>query len=212
MPTTHADTDSLPRLAVQPSSRRRGSKPGVKRGPYKPQNLRGPEPIPEQLDRWCRDCWGDDSYEANDYVFHHQTRKLVSVRSYLPPDSIFSPDHKSKGHETKWRKKCSGCAVLRQLNEFGPNGRGGYKARCKSCLAKAAHDYANTPEGKVARARAQAKHEATIKVRMAVVKAREATLAARERFIAECKKTEAGTALLDRLGLHSKLEQPTAEC
>ncbi|WP_038212768.1 hypothetical protein [Xenophilus azovorans] len=176
--------------AAEPS--RRGSKPGIARGPYKPRALRRPEPTAEQWERWCREWWGDEDYDADRHVYDRRTRRFVSVRRYLPPESLLSPENVPDDCAPSGWKTCRGCRVELELSAFSTNGRGGYRARCKDCLAEAAREYGRTPEGKAARARSQMKYEVALR-------AEEATRVARERFAAECRKTERGRALLAAL-------------
>lgn len=174
--------------------RKRGSQPGVQRGPYKPRTLKKPEPTAKELERWCRDYWGDEKYDAGYLVIHHRTYKPVSVRRYLPPDSMFSPDHVKEEHAPAGWKKCRGCGVELELSDFGTNDRGGHKARCKTCLAEAAREYQRTPEGKVARARAEAQYRKQLK-------AEESRVASRNEFIGAMCKSEKGRALLASIGV-----------
>jgi hypothetical protein len=91
-------------------------------------------------------------------------------------------------------KICSACDVEQDLEYFSPSSSGhlGVKARCKTCCAKAARDYANKPEGKAARARAQAQYRAHLATAERNGKARAA-------FVEVASGTDAGRALLSSL-------------
>lgn len=200
MPTTRIKT------APDAAPKRRGSKPGVARGSYKPRILKRPEPTAEELERWCRDYWGAEDYDAGVLVLHHRTFKPVSVRRYLPPDSLFSPDHLSHSPmvPTGW-KKCRGCGDELELSDFGSNGRGGFKAHCKGCLAEKARDYSRTPEGKAARARSLAKYDAANKAD----ERRKKELAA---LIEVASRTPGGRAFLAVIGREPETNREGKQC
>ncbi|MEJ8811825.1 hypothetical protein WKW77_12160 [Variovorax ureilyticus] len=185
MPTIRiktAPTDAEPK--------RRGSKPGVKRGSYKPRRAKVAEPqTPEELaalEKRARDYWGD-FYSEGRKVYAKELGRYVSMRHYIPPDDCEPGRDKLETEVTS--KVCRGCGLDWPLSYFSPNGRGGFKARCKDCLADDARDYAHTPEGKTARARAQAKFRAGLK-------AQERQLKAREDWFETLRKTSAGRAIL----------------
>lgn len=187
------------------SAQRRGSKPGMPRGPYQPRALKLPEPTAEELERRCREFWGDEYCDAGLLVVHHRTLKPVSVCRYLPPESPFSPDHPSRNPvpPAGW-KKCRGCGEELELSDFGPNGRGGFKARCKGCLANDARAYVDTEQGKAARARARAKWRARFE-------AQEREAADRAAWLNSLEKTPRGRALLAACGRGSAPTQPSVK-
>lgn len=173
--------------------RKRGSKPGVARGQYKPRRIQANEPqTPESLaalDERTREFWGD-LYDRNAKVFARELGRTVFVRSYLPP----APDGDERAACTA--KACSRCGLDQPLNNFSPSrgGRFGVKAACKTCCAKAARETASNPQGKAARLRAQAKYRAHLA-------AEERSTKARAAFVATASKTAAGRALLASVGL-----------
>ncbi|RZL65956.1 MAG: hypothetical protein EOP81_02250 [Variovorax sp.] len=93
-------------------------------------------------------------------------------------------------------KVCRRCHCEMELMHFSPHatGRGGVKSTCKACCAEAAADYASTPRGRAARARANAKF-------VAAQKAQEAADAAYKQKIEQIKQTPAGRAMLARYGV-----------
>lgn len=121
-----------------------------------------------------REYWGD-LYGKGWLTLDPKLGKLVPLDTYMPPD-----DPKCgamKVEEFLVEKKCRGCGEVMPLERFSPSRteRGRVKSRCRECCAEAARQYGSTPEGKSARARAQAKYEAQ-------ERARQATLAARACF------------------------------
>ncbi|MGJ7607139.1 hypothetical protein ACSFA7_22580 [Variovorax sp. LT1R20] len=180
--------------------RKRGPQPGVSRGQYKPRAIKAIEPqTPEELatlDAGTREYWGD-LYDRNAKVFARELGRTVFVRTYLPP----APE----GDGTA--KTCSRCGLDWPLDHFSPSrgGRLGVKAACKSCCAKYARERANNPEGKAARARADAKFRAHLA-------AEERRLKEKAAFIETASKTPAGRALLAALGMIQGTHQEGGKC
>lgn len=188
------NTSGGPLGATEP--RKRGSQPGVARGRYKPRRIKAKEPqTPEELaelDSRAREYWRD-LYDANVKVFAPEHGRYVSVRTYVPS----MPDLEHDKHDTADESKtCRGCGLDWELSFFSPsrNGALGVGGKCKFCRADDARDYSRTPEGKVARARAQAKYRAA-------VKAEERAKKSKATFIEAASKTPAGRALLAAAGI-----------
>lgn len=191
-----------PRGTTEP--RKRGSQPGVARGPYKPRRIKAKEPqTPDELaalQKECREYWGD-LYDQNVKVFSPEHGRFVSVRTYLPNDQIApEPDKHDTADESK---TCRGCGLNWELSFFSPSSNGalGVGGKCKFCRADDARDYSRTPKGKAARARVQAKYRAAIK-------AEERRNKSKAAFIEAANKTAAGRALLAAVGMaHQKEEK-----
>lgn len=176
--------------------RKRGSQSGVKRGNYKPRRTKPPEPqTPEELaalQKRCREFWGDETFDANYKVFSREHGRFVSVRTYVPDDR--STPELDKYDTEVTSKTCRGCGLDLDLSCFSPSKTGahGVGGKCKSCRAEDARDYASTPKGKTARARAQARFRAA-------EKAQERQVAVHEAWIETLKKTPAGRERLSDL-------------
>ncbi|RYF74206.1 MAG: hypothetical protein EOO22_07470 [Comamonadaceae bacterium] len=120
-------------------------------------------------------------------------------RPFGLPDGWMEPDKYDTPEITS--KVCRGCKFDWELSYFSPSatGRGGVKSKCKSCCSEAAIEYASTPRGKAARARAQAKFRAAYEAQEREVKARQARLE-------QLAKTPAGRAVLAQLAMSGALK------
>lgn len=185
--------------------RKRGSKPGVPRGPYKIIKVKEPQTPVElaALRERAREYWGD-LYAKGNMVYARELGRYVSVLTYVPPPEL---ERGTVEKEEVTSKVCSGCGLEWALHHFSPSrgGRGGVKSKCKSCCAEYAREHANTTQGKAARARAQAKFQARLAGEQRV-------LVARAAFIEAAGRTPAGRALLAAVGMTQVTHEKDEQC
>ena len=182
--------------------RKRGSQPGVARGPYKPRRIKPKEPqTPEEsaaLRERAREFWGDEMFNSGSRVFNPEKGRYVSVQTYVPAD----PAPEKDKYDTAESRVCRSCGFDWPLSYFSPSrtGASGVKGTCKTCCTEKARERVHTPEGKAARARTQAKYRAA-------VKADERRKKDRAAFIEAAGKTAAGRALLAAVGMTQKEDE-----